>query len=151
MFRQKNQGYFKFIISEWMADDDDKYVSMIYKDKKYAILSGVYISPFAQSVCDNSDIVAGLLMDATWKTISGYVTSILMASVCNVGIPLGFSFGAGETKDLYNIFYLTFQEIINVDLSKYIVESDGGSAIAAKTPSGSHFSTTASSSSSNMA
>ncbi len=130
-FVKKNQGYFKFIISEWMADDDDKYVSMIYKDKKYAILSGVYISPFAQSVCDNSDIVDGLLMDATWKTISGYVTSILMASVCNVGIPLGFSFGAGETKDLYNIFYLTFQEIINVDLSKYIVESDGGSALAA--------------------
>ena len=55
----------------------------MHNDKKFAILGGMYISPFAQSICgaDNSDIMDGLIMDATWKTISGYVTSILMASI----------------------------------------------------------------------
>ena len=52
-------------------------------------------------------------------------------SQARVGIPLGYTFGAGETKDLYELFYSTFQEVIKVDLSKYVVESDGGSALAA--------------------
>ena len=72
-------------------------------------------------------------MDATWKTIDCYVTSILMMSVCNVGIPIGFSFGPGETKELYSMFYDAFDEVINIDLKKYVIESDGGSALTAIT------------------
>ena len=53
-------------------------------------------------------------MDSTWKTISGYVTSILMASICNVGIPLAFAFGPSESKELYDMFYSSFDKTINV-------------------------------------
>jgi hypothetical protein len=131
-FMSESQGYFKFIISE-RADGDNSFFSYSKNDKQYSIIGGIYISPFAASICGplNKEIFDGLLMDATWKTIKGYVTSILIGSVCNVGIPLSFSFGPGETKELYELFYSTFADVIGVDLTKYIVESDGGSALAA--------------------
>lgn len=131
-FVSENQGYIKFIISE-QADVDKGCFSIMRDDKKFSILGGIYISPFAESIFSsiNENIVDGLLMDATWKTIAGYVTSILMASICNVGIPVGFTFGPSESKELYELFYTEFASVINVDLTKYIVESDGGSALAA--------------------
>ena len=130
-FIEQNEGYFKFVISEKSSVDKDCF-TITRNDIKYSVLGGIYISPFAQSLCtNNKDIFDGLLMDATWKTIDGYVTSILMASICNVGVPLGFSFGPSESKDLYDYFYKSFDDIIHIDLSKYIVESDGGSALTA--------------------
>lgn len=132
-FINNNEGYFKFIISETSSADKECF-SITRDDKDYSILSGVYISPFAKSMCiKNAEIFDGLLMDATWKTIDGYVTSILMASICNVGVPLGFAFGPAESKDLYEHFYKSFNDIIDVDLSNYVTESDGGSALSAIT------------------
>lgn len=129
-FIHNNQGYIKFIVTECTGNEMDS-VFITCNDKKYSILGGIYVSPFAQSICSplNEDIVDGLLMDVTWKVIAGYKTSILMSSICNVGIPLGFAFGPGETKELYNLFYTTFKSVIDIDLSKYIMESDGGTAL----------------------
>ena len=97
------------------------------------IKRGIYISPFAESICsdDNKEIVHGLLLDTTWRTLPHFVTSIIMASICNVGIPLGFSFGPSESKESYKVFYDKFASVINVDLKKYIIESDRGSALKA--------------------
>ena len=133
-FITNNQGFFKFIISERNISDKDM-ISLQHNGKTYSILGGIYISPFSKSICDeqNKGIVDGLLMDATWKTINCYVTSILMMSVCNVGIPIGFSFGPGETKELYSMFYDAFEDVIHIDLKKYVIESDGGSALTAIT------------------
>ena len=68
-------------------------------------------------------------MDTTWRVLPYYVTSILMCSVCNVGIPIAFSFGKGETASLYEMFFTAFRKKFDIDLSKYIVESDHGTAL----------------------
>ena len=70
-------------------------------------------------------------MDTTWKVLPYYVTSILMLSICNVGIPVSFCFGKAETDDLYEMFFKAFDEILHIDISKYVVESDKGTALAA--------------------
>ena len=54
-----------------------------------------------------------------------------MASICNVGIPLAFSFGPGEDKTIYKMFYDIFKEVIDIDLTKYTIESDRGSSLMA--------------------
>ena len=101
-------------------------------DVDYSILSGIYISPYSASILeDNNEIVDGLLMDTTWHVLPYYVTSILMCSVCNVGIPLAFSFGKGETSSLYEMFFETFNEKFGIDLGQYTVESDNGIALTA--------------------
>lgn len=130
-FFVENEGFIEFNISEKKKSDIQK---TILKDgTEYSILSGIYISPFAQSICSesNSELVHGLLMDTTWKTLPCYVTSILMASIANVGIPLGFAFGPSEDKALYKSFFTSFQEQIGVDLTAYTIESDRGSALQA--------------------
>lgn len=128
-FFEDNEGFIEFEISKKQYGDDKKTIHR--SDGEYSILSGIYISPFAQSICSdsNSQLVHGLLMDTTWKTLPYYVTSILMASVCNVGIPLGFAFGPSEDSALYRSFYDKFEEVIGVDLRRYTIESDRGSAL----------------------
>lgn len=128
-FLQDNEGYMKFVISKRAHSDKQK--SITRDDGEYSILCGIYISPLAQSICSDSNIemFQGLLMDTTWKTLPQYVTSILMASVCNVGIPLAFAFGPSEEKILYKTFYEEFQRVIDVDLKKFNIESDRGSAL----------------------
>lgn len=61
--------------------------------------------------------------------MNNYVTSFLMASIGNSGIPLSFAFGPGETKELYNLHFKEFKDQFGIDLSTYIKESDQGPAI----------------------
>ena len=71
----------------------------VEETKKYYIKSGVYISPWVQSLLtDNDDLIQGYLLDTTWKIMSSYVTSIMMGSSYSVGIPLAFAFGRSEEK-----------------------------------------------------
>jgi hypothetical protein len=54
-------------------------------------------APFACSLLrDHAPIVAGILMDTTWRVIQLSVTSILTAAVGNAGIPIARNFGLGE-------------------------------------------------------
>ena len=128
-FLQDNEGYMKFIISKRIPGEDKQ--SIERDDIEYSILGGIYISPLAQSICSdqNASLFQGLLMDTTWKTLPYYVTSILMGSICNVGVPLGFSFGPSEDKNLYKTFYEEFKKEINIDLTQFNIESDRGSAL----------------------
>ena len=129
-FFENNEGFVRFHLMKEQAHT--KNILIEHDGEEYSIVRGIYISPFAQSIClENDAIFHGILLDTTWKTLPCYVTSILMASICNVGIPLGFTFGPGEDKTIYKMFYDVFQEVINVDLSKFTIESDRGSALMA--------------------
>ena len=97
---------------------------------KQNIINGVFISNCARSVLLHLN-VNGLLLDTTWKVMLGYVITILMASIGNCGIPVAFAFGPGETKSLYNLHFDTNKKILDIDLSKYIIESDKGTSIEA--------------------
>lgn len=111
-------------------NDNNKFESVIIDGTKYSIINGIYIAPYSESLfLANQSDIDGILMDTTWKVISKYVTSILMAESHNVGIPVAFVFGKAEDKELYSIFIDKFNEILNVNLKNYYVESDQGSAL----------------------
>ena len=99
-------------------------------DRSMYIIGGVYISPFARSVLQ-SKTINGLLLDTTWRVMPMYVTSIIMASTMNIGIPIGFSFGSCEDKILYERHFQSFAAQTSIDLSKFVLESDQGSALIA--------------------
>ena len=131
IFFEENEGYVEFIVNKRQHKNSEAFI--IYEGEEYVIKKGIYISPFAESICskENENIVHGVILDTTWRTLPDFVTSIIMASVCNVGIPMGFSFGPCENKDIYKVFYDKFSSVINVDLTKYVIESDRGSALKA--------------------
>ena len=92
---------------------------------KYTIIDGIYISPLIESLFnEHEELIDGLLMDTTWKVINKYVTSILMVTIRNVGVPIAFTFGSAEDKKLYNTFIKQFQTLFNINLKRFIVESD---------------------------
>jgi hypothetical protein len=68
-------------------------------------------------------------MDTTWNVMGQYVTTMPMAVLFNIGIPLALVFGPGETKVLYSMFYASFLELFQGDLSNYVIESDQGSSL----------------------
>ena len=121
------QGFLKFRVTEQSSGEFD---TMNINNKKYFIIDGVYISPYVHSILkDNDRIVDGMMLDTTWKLMHNYVTSILIASVCNVSVPLGFSFGKAETKEEYMLLFSFFKSKLDIDISTYIFESDQGSAL----------------------
>jgi hypothetical protein len=61
-------------------------------------------------------------MDTAWRVIRLYVTSILTAAVGNDGIPIALNFSLAENAELYDVFYLVFHSLFNLDLSIYVVE-----------------------------
>ena len=102
------------------SDNFDVYM---HEDKLCSIIEGVYISPYAQSILkDNAELIDGLMLDTTWEVMDKYVTSILVAASCNTSVPLGFSFGAAETKGLYELLFDFFKKKLDIDLAFYIVE-----------------------------
>ena len=126
-FKRDAQGYIKFILTDELSDSFD---SIIVDGNKYSVVNGIYITPYTVSILKNNPtILNGLMLDTTWKVMYNYVTSILVASVCNVSVPLGFSFGKSETKDEYQLLFSFFKSKLNIDLSNYIIESDQGSAL----------------------
>ena len=99
---------------------------------EYSILNGIYISPFTHSLFnENPELIDGILMDTTWRAISKYVTSILMCSSYNVGVPTAFAFSSAEDKELYSLLINHMRDDVGVDLTTYYVESDQGSALKA--------------------
>ena len=110
--------------------ESDILPAMIIDKKSYTIVSGVYITPYARHlVANHANIINGLLFDTTWKLIPYFVTSILMISTFNIGMPVAFSFGPSEDKDLYEMLISRFKEKFNIDLKIFKAESDQGSAL----------------------
>jgi hypothetical protein len=108
--------------------DEGKLEPYDYEGSRWSIDSGIWVHPLAPSILTENEI-DGIVLDTTFKVIRLYYTAILVAVYHNVGIPIAFTFGGGETEDLYNTFSVTFQELFGIDLKKYILESDQGSAL----------------------
>jgi hypothetical protein len=88
------------------------------------------VSPQAQSI-SQLNTTDGLMLDTTWYVLRQCVASLLMAVYGNVAVPIGFAFGVAETVDLYNQQYGVFAQLFGIELQKYILESDQGSAFSA--------------------
>ena len=129
VLKEKIHGYLGLDIQE---NPNKRRLETIHKDgKTYYIIGGVYISPYAKSILQANGIIKGILLDTTWRVMPFYVTSIIMGSVMNIGIPLGFAFGSGEDKNLYERHFTAFATKTGIDLSKIVIESDQGSALKA--------------------
>ena len=129
-FINQTIGFLHLTITQFVEKDDMHTITI--DGKSYTIIDGIYISPFVVSLFNNNDeLIDGLIMDTTWKVVSKYVTSILMICVRNVGLPIAFTFGAAEDKKLYNNFVEMFNVEFGIDLKKFIVISDQGSALKA--------------------
>jgi hypothetical protein len=98
--------------------------------EKCSILGGWYLSPWSRSILEDN-VIDGLILDTMWQVLRQSVTALVMAVYCNVGVPLGFSFGVAETVELYQQQYAAFAELFAIDTRQYIVESDQGSALRA--------------------
>lgn len=126
--QEKVRGYLSLDVQECSTK---RYLPQInHAGKLMYIVGGVYISPAAHSVLQ-SEKVKGILLDTTWRVMPMFVTSIIMASTMNIGIPVGFAFGSGEDKTLYNRHFKAFKEKAAIDISKLVIESDQGSALTA--------------------
>jgi hypothetical protein len=68
------------------------------------------------------------MMDATWKVSRLYVTSILIVSVPNIGIPVAVAFRPVEDKALYGQFYQALLKI-GFEKSDWPLKCDQGSAL----------------------
>ncbi len=127
-FKENVNGYLKLTIQKFHIKKN----LAKYREGgiNYYIISGIYVSPFAQNLIKNySDIINGCLLDTTWKCLPYYVTSILMLSVKNTGIPISFAFGNKENKELYRMHFTAFKELFDIDLDKFPFESDQGSSL----------------------
>ena len=74
--------------------------------------------------CNENLQINGYILDSTWKVVSKYVTSILMASVVNPSLPIAFAFGKGETIDLFNKLLKTTSKKLNLSFKGKVMESD---------------------------
>lgn len=70
-----------------------------------------------------------MLLDTTWRALPYYVTSILMASSFNTGLPLSIAFGHSENRNLYENHFNVFNNYFNVSLENFKFESDQGSSL----------------------
>lgn len=129
-FKENVNGYLKLTIQKSQIK---KNLAKYYeKGVEYYIIGGIYISPYAQSLINNnSNIISCCLLDTTWKCLPYYVTSILMLSIKNTGIPISFAFGSSENKDLYQMHFTTFKSLYNIDLANFLFESDQGTSLIA--------------------
>ena len=127
-FTQSTSGFLNLTLAKY--NERDNLPKIKVNNEFYTILDGIYISPFVLSLFkEREDVIHGLLMDTTWKIINKFVTSILMVSICNVGFPIAYAFGPAEDKLLYEKFITQFKDLFSIDLKRYIVESDQGSAL----------------------
>ena len=107
---------------------DDGRDRVRHDGNEYVVSSGSWLSPFAHSVLTENE-VDGVILDTTFTVMRQHQTAILTSIVRNVGIPLAFSFGPGETIELYDEFDTVFREELGIDLTQYSLLSDQGSAL----------------------
>lgn len=97
-------------------------------DQMYNITSGVYILPSAKLIVTENKI-NGYLLDATFRILPFFTTSILMASVFNTGIALEFSFTRTETEEGFSLLLGTLKMKCGKNFEEQIIETDQGTAL----------------------
>jgi uncharacterized membrane protein len=97
-----------------------------------SVIKGCCVTPFMLALFTrNQHLLNGILMDATWKIITVSIASILMLSICNVGISVMLTIGPKENKALYETFYTILQDHFNINLNGYRAVSDQATALGA--------------------
>jgi hypothetical protein len=114
-------------IGQWLRGDDE-FERLICGEDEFSILCAWHGGSWAQPILERNS-VEGLMLETTWKVIRKYVTMIIIAGYRNMGIPLGFTFGAAESVELYEQHFGAFNHLFEINLSHYILESDEGSAL----------------------
>ncbi|NLZ73129.1 MAG: hypothetical protein GX905_04840 [Bacteroidales bacterium] len=127
ILEKKINGFIKLDVQP--VTTKKRLISINIENVNHYIKSGVYISPWAKSLLEDKTITQGFLLDTTWKIMPYYVTSIIMISCYNIGIPIGFAFGHSEDKELYKNLLITIQEKTGIQFKHYPFESDQGSAL----------------------
>jgi hypothetical protein len=112
-FRSTVPGYLHLETSKQVHGDN--FETVLRDSETYSILGGWYLSPWSRSILEDNAI-DGLILDTTWHVLRQYVTALIMAVYCKVGVPLGFSFGVAETVELYQQQYTSFAEVFAIDL-----------------------------------
>ena len=113
------------------CESTKNYVRITKDGINYNIISGVYILPWAKSILQAEEHLTGFMLDTTWKIMQKYVTSILMGNIYNVGIPIGFSFGKSEDKEIYSSLLKTISDKFQYNFDRKVLLSDQGSALKA--------------------
>ena len=128
LLKQNLNGYLHLIIQK--SPIKKRLAKIEYEGEKYYVIGGIFVLPFSHSILTkNSEIINGLLLDTTWRVLPYYVTSILMASSMNGGLPLSFSFGFSENVEIYENHFNAFQNLFQINLKQYTFESDQGPAL----------------------
>jgi hypothetical protein len=121
-------GYLHLVIGKQVHGDN--FETVLRDGEKHSILGGWYLSPWSCSILEDNAI-DGLIPHTTWHVLRQYVTALVMAVYCNVGVPVGFSFGVAETVELCQQQYTAFAELFAIDMRQYVIKSDQDSALRA--------------------
>jgi hypothetical protein len=125
-FPRSVPGYLHFNLGIRCPDDPfEAFQTAIAED---SIMSGFYVTPWARCVIQDN-AVDGIVLDTTWTLMRECVTAFFMAVFCNVGIPIAFAWGPAETRELYKMFDGSFQNLFQINLSNFVLESEQPTAL----------------------
>lgn len=79
--------------------------------------------PHASSVIEENNF-NGYLLDTTFRVLSYFTTSILMALQFNTGFAIGYSFGKTKKLFKYILLFEKIKEICSVSFDNAIIEYD---------------------------
>ena len=126
--KEKIAGYLLFNIIP-TGEKRRNYPKISYKSENWYIISGMYILPYAKSLVEDNQI-NGYLLDTTFLIMSYFDTSIIMASIFNTGMALGYSFTrTGESKS-FNLLFDNLNSKCGISFDKKVIETDQGTALS---------------------
>ena len=70
------------------------------------------------------------LLDATFRIMPYFDTSIIMASIFNTGMTLGFSFTRTEESESFKLLFDNLNSKCGISFDKKVIETDQGTALS---------------------
>lgn len=126
--KEKIAGYLLFNIFP-TGKKRRNYPKISYKEKNWYIISGRYILPWSKSLVEDNQINSYLL-DATFRIMPYFDTSIIMASIFNTGMTLGFSFTRTEESESFKLLFDNLNSKCGISFDKKVIETDQGTALS---------------------
>ena len=88
----------------------------------------MYILPCTKSLIEDNQI-NGYLLDTAFRIMLYFDTSIIMASIYNTGLALGFSFTRTEESQSFNLLFDNLNSKCGINFEKKAIETDQGTAL----------------------
>ena len=88
----------------------------------------MYILPCTKSLIEDNQI-NGYLLDTTFRIMPYFDTSIIMASIYNTGLALGFSFTRTEESQSFNLLFDNLNSKCGINFEKKAIETDQETAL----------------------